>query len=127
MIKRILAAVMLTLLVASGAMAAGQQAPQSRLNPAKAVEARKYPQIVLYSTSWCPHCRATKEYFAKNNIPYTNRDVEQDDQAMKLLTGKYKSKGIPVIVLGTGQNEIVMHGFTPESFQENLKKAQAKK
>ncbi|KAA0894145.1 glutaredoxin domain-containing protein [Oryzomonas rubra] len=127
MIKRILAAVMLTLLVASGAMAAGQQAPQSRLNPVKAVEARKYPQIVLYSTSWCPHCRATKEYFAKNNIPYTNRDVEQDDQAMKLLTGKYKSKGIPVIVLGTGQNEIVMHGFTPESFQESLKKAQAKK
>jgi hypothetical protein len=30
-------------------------------------------------------------------------------------------------VFGTGQNEIVMHGFTPETFQENLKKAQAKK
>lgn len=126
MINRIVAAVMLTLMVASVAVAAGQ-APQSKLNPAKAQEARKYPQIVLYSTSWCPHCRAAKEYFAKNNIPYTNRDVEQDDQAMKLLTGKYKSKGIPVIVFGTGQNEVVMHGFSPEEFQQNLKKAQAKK
>ena len=126
MIKRIVAAIVLTLMVASVAVAAGQT-PQSKLNPAKAQEARKYPQIVLYSTSWCPHCRAAKEYFAKNNIPFTNRDVEQDDQAMKLLTGKYKSQSIPVIVLGTGPNEVVMHGFSPETFQANLKKAQAKK
>lgn len=126
MIKRIVAAMVLTLTVASGAVAAGQ-APQSKLNPAKAQEARKYPQIVLYSVSWCPHCREAKEYFAKSNIPFTNRDVEQDDQAMKLLTGKYKSQSIPVIVLGNGPNEVVMHGFSPEAFQQNLKKAQAKK
>jgi glutaredoxin 3 len=125
MIKRILAAIMLTLMVATGAVAAGE-APQSKLNPVKAQEARKYPQIVLYSVSWCPHCREAKEYLAKNNIPFANRDVEQDAQAMALLTGKYKSQSIPVIVFGMGQNEIVMHGFTPETFQENLKKARAK-
>ena len=126
MIKRHLAAVMLTLTVASGAVAAGQ-ATQSKLNPVKAQEAKKYPLIVLYSVSWCPHCREAKDYFTKNNIPFTNHDVEQDAQAMTLLTDKYKSQSIPVIVLGTGQNEIVMHGFTPETFQENLNKAQAKK
>jgi glutaredoxin-like YruB-family protein len=82
---------------------------------------------VLYSVSWCPHCREAKEYLAKNNIPFTNRDVEQDAQAMALLTDKYKSQSIPVIVFGIGQNEIVMHGFTPETFQENLKKAQEMK
>ena len=126
MIYRILASVMLLLMVASGAVAAGQDT-QSRLDPVKAQEARKYPQIVLYSVSWCPHCREAKEYFAKNNIPFTNRDVEQDAQAMTLLTDKYKSQSIPVIVFGTGQNEIVMQGFTPERFQENLRKARAKK
>jgi glutaredoxin-like YruB-family protein len=126
MIYRILASVVLSLMVASGAVAAGQDT-QSKLNPVKAQEARKYPQIVLYSVSWCPHCREAKEYLVKNNIPFTNRDVEQDAQAMTLLTDKYKSQSIPVIVFGTGQNEIVMHGFTPETFQENLKKAQAKK
>jgi glutaredoxin 3 len=125
MINRILASVMLTLIVASGATAAGQET-QSKLNPVRAQEAKKYPQIVLYSVSWCPHCREAKEYFTKNNIPFTNRDVEQDAQAMTLLTDKYKSQSIPVIVFGTGQNEIVMHGFTPETFQENLKKAQVK-
>ena len=127
MMKRIAVAVMLMLMVTSGALAAGHEATQSRLNPAKAQEARKYPMIVLYSVSWCPHCREAKEYFTKNNIPFTNRDVEQDAQAMALLTGKYKSQSIPVIVLGTGPNEVVMHGFTPETFQANLKKAQAKK
>jgi glutaredoxin-like YruB-family protein len=82
---------------------------------------------VLYSVSWCPHCREAKEYLAKNNIPFSNRDVEQDAQAMTLLTGKYKSQSIPVIVFGTEPNEIVMHGFTPEMFQQNLRKALAKK
>jgi len=126
MIKRIVAAVMLTLAVAFGAVAA-ERATQSKLNPTKAQEARKYPMIVLYSVSWCPHCRAAKEYFTRNNIPFTNHDVEQDAQAMSLLTDKYKSQSIPMIVLGTGANEVVMHGFSPETFQANLKKAQAKK
>lgn len=125
MINRILAAVMLSLMLASGAVAAGQ-GTQSKLDPVKAQEARKYPQIVLFSVSWCPHCREAKEYLAKNNIPFTNRDVEQDAQAMTLLTDKYKSQSVPVIVFGAGQNELVMFGFTPETFQENLKKAQAK-
>jgi glutaredoxin-like YruB-family protein len=126
MINRILAAVMLSLMLASGAVAAGQDT-QSILDPVKAQEVMKYPQIVLYSVSWCPHCREAKEYLAKYNIPFTNRDVEQDAQAMTLLTDKYKSQSVPVIVFGTGQNELVMHGFTPETFQENLNKAQAKK
>jgi glutaredoxin-like YruB-family protein len=126
MINRILAVVMLSLLLASGALAAGQDT-QSRLNPVRAQDAGKYPQIVLYSVSWCPHCREAKEYLAKNNIPFSNRDVEQDAQAMTLLTGKYKSQSIPVIVFGTEPNEIVMHGFTPEMFQQNLRKALAMK
>ena len=125
MINRIMAGVMVSLMLASGAVAAGQDT-QSRLNPVKAQESRKYPQIVLYSVSWCPHCREAKEYLAKNNIPFTNRDVEQDAKAMTLLTDKYKSQSVPLIVFGTGQNEIVMHGFTPETFKDSLKKARTK-
>jgi len=106
---------------------AAEQSHQSTLNPAKAQEAKNYPQIVLYSVTWCPHCKDTKEYFTRNNIPFINRDVEADDKAMEELTGKYKSQGVPVIVIGTGGNEVVVKGFTPELFEESLKKAQAKK
>jgi len=102
--------------------AAADQAPQSALNPAKAAESKKYPTIVLYSVSWCPHCRAAKEYLTSHNIPFINRDVEIDSSAYEILTKKYESQGVPVIVMGEGGNEVVLHGFTPESFQEKLKK-----
>ena len=106
---------------------ATEQLPQSRLNPAMAEAARKYPVIVLYSVSWCPHCRAAKEYLTKNSIPFSNLDVELDSKAMEDLTVKYESKGVPVIVIGSGANEVVMRGFTPELFQESLEKSQLKK
>lgn len=106
---------------------ADTQSHQSQLNPAKAVAAKQYPRIVLYSVSWCPHCRETKEYLTKNNIPFINRDVEIDAKAMEELTGKYESTGVPVLVFGTGKQEVVLKGFTPELFQESLKKAQVQK
>jgi len=90
-------------------------------------QAGKFPKIVLYSTSWCPHCKAAKQYLTSNNIPFINRDVELDSQAMELMTGKYKSQGVPVIVFGDGKDEVVMKGFQPALFQENLQKARAKK
>jgi len=103
---------------------AAEQPHQSTLSPAKAEAARKYPQIVLFSVAWCPHCKETKEYFTRNNIPFINRDVEVDAKAMEELTGKYNSTGVPVVILGSGKGEVVMKGFTPELFQESLKKAQ---
>jgi glutaredoxin len=77
--------------------------------------------------AWCPHCTEAKEYLTRNNIPFINRDVEVDAKAMEELTVKYSSNGVPVIVIGTGTNEVVVNGFTPELFQESLKKAQATK
>ncbi|MDD2898147.1 MAG: glutaredoxin domain-containing protein [Desulfuromonadaceae bacterium] len=116
----------LALIVITCVSAGAQDTHQSALTPAKAEAAKKYPHIVLYSTAWCPHCRATKEYLTKNNIPFMNRDVEVDAGAMEELTGKYNSNGVPVIVFGKGKNEIVMKGFTPELFQKNLQKAHTK-
>jgi glutaredoxin 3 len=126
MTSRILAVLACVLMLSVSCMAA-EQSHQSPLNPSKAQDARKYPQIVLYSVAWCPHCKETKEYFTRNNIPFINRDVEVDGKAMEELTVKYNSNGVPVIVIGTGTNEVVVKGFTPELFQESLKKAQATK
>lgn len=106
---------------------AGAETPrQSTLNPAKAAAAKNYPQIVLYSVAWCPHCRDAKEYLTKNNIPFINRDVEVDARAMEDLTIKYNSTGVPVIIFGKGENEIIMKGFSPERFQEIMQKARLK-
>ncbi|MCM0082771.1 NrdH-redoxin [Geomonas sp. Red32] len=82
--------------------------------------AQSYPKIVLYSVSWCPHCKQAKEYFTRNNIPFINRDVEIDTEAYHLLTGKYKSQGVPVIVIGDDAE--VIRGFNEKSFQKTLDK-----
>jgi glutaredoxin 3 len=124
MTRSVCVALALTLLMYISAGAEGSS--QSVLDPAKAAAAKQYPQIVLYSVAWCPHCREAKEYLTKNNIPFINRDVEVDAEAMQDLTIKYSSTGVPVIVFGKGSDEIIMKGFTPELFQEKLQKIRAK-
>jgi glutaredoxin 3 len=92
--------------------------PQSTVKP-QADQAKQYPRIVLYSVSWCPHCKEAKEYLTSHNIPFINRDVELDDSAMQEVTGKYKSTGVPVIVIGN--DEKVIKGFDKEKFEKVLK------
>jgi len=115
------------LLTSTISFAASVQPRQSALDPARAEAAKKYPRIILYSVAWCPHCREAKEYLTTNEIPFINRDVEMDAKAMKELTGKYDSNGVPVIVFGSGKDEVVLKGFSPELFQEYLKKVPIKK
>ena len=124
MIRPVCVAVVLTLYTCVSAGAEGSH--QSHLDPVKATAAKQYPQIVLYSVAWCPHCRSAKEYLTKNNIPFINRDVEIDTKAMEELTIKYDSSSVPVIVFSKGNDEVVMKGFTPELFQETLRKVRSR-
>jgi glutaredoxin-like YruB-family protein len=96
---------------------------QSPLKPSRAAT-QKYPRIVLYSVSWCPHCKEAKEYLTRNNIPFLNRDVELDDAAMDDLTKKYKSQGVPVLVIGN--DEVILKGFDRQKFEKAVKDLQKK-
>jgi glutaredoxin-like YruB-family protein len=126
MMKTLAVLMTAAILMAAAGAALADNSHQSPLDPARATESKKYPSIVLYSVSWCPHCREAKEYLTANNIPFTNRDVEQDPAAMELLTGSYKSQGVPVLVFGSGAGEVVLKGFSPEKFQDALRRAQGK-
>lgn len=113
-ITRGAAAVIITLFLAVCAAAAVGETPAT---PAPAgADVRNNPAVVLYSVAWCPHCRAAKEYFKKNHIAYTNRDVEEDGDAMTALVEKYKSKSVPVIVLGN--DEKILMGFNEAEFEK---------
>jgi len=98
--------------------------PQSPINPSSPA-ARTLPKIVLYSTSWCPHCREAKEYFRKNSIAFINRDVEEDADAMEALTAIYNSSAVPVIVIGN--DEKVLKGFKQDEFEKALAEVKGKK
>lgn len=122
MMRSLFAAIMALSLLLPVAGLGAEQLPQSQLDGHKAE--KKYPKIVLYSVSWCPHCRAAKEYFTRNNIPFINRDVELDEEARDLLTGKYKSQGVPVIVIGDDAQ--VIKGFDEARFEKALEKVRKK-
>ena len=96
------------------------QTPLSQGGP----QANQYPRVVLYSVAWCPHCKAAKQYFTENNIPFINKDVELDAKAMEELTGKYKSQGVPVVIIGDDRK--VLKGFDREKFEKAVKEVQVK-
>ena len=104
--------------VAPAFAASGTDTLQSPLSSAPAGR-QDYPKIVLYSVSWCPHCAEAKEYFTRNNIPFINRDVELDPDAMELLQNRYKSAGVPVIVLGN--DDKVLKGFNKDVFEKAVR------
>lgn len=98
----------------TGTAAAGLPS-QTMLNPA-APRQSAYPRVVIYTVSWCPHCRELKEYLTSRNIPFINRDVEIESAAMDEMVQKYKSYGVPVVVIGNDQE--VLKGFTHELFDK---------
>ena len=95
-------------------LAAGPPA-QTILNPATPRKSL-YPRIVIYTVSWCPHCRELKEYLTSRNIPFINRDVELEPAAMEELVQKYQTYGVPVVIIGNDQE--VIKGFTNEQFEK---------
>ncbi len=39
----------------------------------------------MYSTTWCGDCRAALAFLDQNNIGYTKVNIDDDDEAMKLV------------------------------------------
>jgi glutaredoxin len=67
--------------------------------------------VVMYSTSWCGYCRKAARHFRKNNIPFSERDIEKSAAAaseFKQLNGR----GVPVILIGNQR----MNGFEAQAF-----------
>lgn len=112
------------LLIAAAVFAFGCDRAHVKVDPQgtsalSSAPATAYPRIVLYSTSWCPHCKAAMDYLAERNIPYVNRDVEEDYEAMDMLLNRYGSKSVPVIVIGN--DDAVLKGFNPAEFEKALR------
>ena len=68
--------------------------------------------VELYSTSWCGYCKKAKQYFAENNIKYTEYDIEESLSA-KVSYDKLGVSGVPVI-LYKGKR---MSGFNVAGFK----------
>lgn len=69
----------------------------------EAEAAQKWPKITMYTTSWCPDCRASKRFLTKNGVPFTELDIEAKpetaDIVRKINNGKQR---VPTIVIEGG-------------------------
>ena len=72
---------------------------------------RSNHDVIMYSASWCGVCKTAKKYFKKNNIKYTEYDIEKSAKGKKDFK-KINGKGVPVILVGNNR----MNGFSAAGF-----------
>jgi mycoredoxin len=64
---------------------------------------RSWPQITMYSTSWCGDCRASRQFMLRNGVPFTEYDIEEDpskaETVVKLNDGMRR---VPTIIIEGG-------------------------
>ncbi len=56
-------------------------------------------EVVVYSLSGCPHCKALKTFLDNQHIPYTNIDVGEDQKAADEMIKISGQRGVPVTVI----------------------------
>jgi glutaredoxin-like YruB-family protein len=75
------------------------------------------PKVKIYSTSTCPWCAKTKEFFKSHKIPFTNIDVSSNQIAAKEMMKKSGQMGVPVIDI----NGKIIVGFNEDALKNALK------
>ena len=56
-------------------------------------------ELLVYSAFWCPDCRAAKRFLEKNNIPYTEIDIEKTPGAAEEVIRNTGKRAIPQFVI----------------------------
>ena len=72
--------------------------------------------VTIYSTPACHFCHTAKEFFAENDITYTDFDVAADPEKREEMIEMTGQMGVPVIKIG---DEVVV-GFDEGKVKELL-------
>ena len=76
------------------------------------------PAVTMFSTSWCPHCKRAKAYFAQKGVAFREIDIEASEAGQREFKS-YGGQGVPLIILGDKR----MRGFSPEAMDRMLASA----
>ncbi len=72
--------------------------------------------VTIYSSPTCHYCHLAKDFFAKNNITFTDKDVSSDTAARDEMVEKSGQLGVPVIFI----DEEMTIGFDEASLKKSL-------
>ncbi len=73
-------------------------------------------KVTIYSTPVCHFCHAAKDFFAENNITYTEYDVASDAEKRQEMIEVTNQMGVPVIRI----DDDVVIGFDEGKLKELL-------
>lgn len=60
--------------------------------------------LTIYGADWCPDCRRSKRLLDRLQLPYTWRDTEHDEDALReMLSINGGRQSIPVVLLPDGR------------------------
>lgn len=80
-------------------------------DPGNITKRKRSKEVIMYSTSWCGYCKKAALHFRKNNIPFTEHDIEKSEQAAREYK-KLNGRGVPIILIGDQR----MNGFNATVF-----------
>lgn len=73
-------------------------------------------KVKVYSTTWCPYCKAAKEYLKENKIQFEDINVEEYPAAAEEMIKKSGQSGVPVLDIG---GKIII-GFDKAAIKKEL-------
>lgn len=73
-------------------------------------------KVTIYSTPVCVYCKMAKEFFAKNNVAYEEKDVASDTAARAEMMDKSHQLGVPVIDI----DDNIVIGFDQKTLEKLL-------
>jgi len=79
--------------------------------------------VLVYSTSWCPDCRAAKRFLDSHGIAYTEIDIDRDEAASAEVVRRVGKRAIPQLVIDGEwfQPYVPGSGLLVEELHERLK------
>lgn len=74
------------------------------------------PEVIIYTTPTCPHCRSAKDFLTMRGIKFTEKDVSRDRSAASELASR-NIMGVPAFKI----NDEYIVGFDKNRIDELMK------
>ena len=58
------------------------------------------PEVLIYTTSWCPFCRRAKALLQEKGVAFTELDIEADPAHRKAMIESSGRSTVPQIFIG---------------------------
>jgi len=75
--------------------------------------------VIVYSTSWCPHCAEARAWLGRRSIAFDERDVERLPSARAEMARINPRGGVPTIAI----DDEVLVGFSGAAIEAAIDRA----